>query len=118
MKYITIDKSNALILFDAKNESVDSVSSTSSNIDYLWIAPANGMININGNDEPVEVGDIILRLYSIDDSPKREYVLLKNDGLKSYYKKLADYNNAIRAKYDTKESELTVCPVADCDKIK
>ena len=118
MKYITSDKSNALILFDAKNESIDGVYSSSSNIDYLWIAPANGMININGNDEPVEAGDIVLRLYSIDDSQKREYVLLKNDGLKSYYKKLTDYNNAIRAKYDIKESELAGWPVVDCANTK
>lgn len=118
MKYITSDKSNALILFDAKSESIDSVSSTSYNVDYLWIAPVNGVININGNDELVEVGDIILRLYSIGDGPKREYILLKNDDLKSYYKRLTDYNNAIRTKYDIKESESTSCLSPTADRIK
>ena len=118
MKYITSDKSNVLILFDAKNESVDGIFQTSSNIDYLWIAPVNGVIHINGNDELVEAGDIVLRLYSINDDPKREYILLKNDDLKSYYKRLTDYNNAIRTKYDIKESESANCLNPTAGRIK
>ena len=106
MKYITANKTNALILFDEKNEIVNGIDSISSNVDYLWIAPEDGTITINGNVELVEVGDIILRLYSIGDGPNREYFLLKDDNLKSYYKRLIDYNNLMREKYAAKDSLL------------
>ena len=114
MKYITVNKTNALILFDEKNEIVNGIDSTSSNVDYLWIAPEDGTITINGDLKLVETGDIILRLYSISDDPNREYVLLKDDNLKSYYKRLTDYNNAIRAKYDIKEKKLAKCSDSTC----
>ena len=103
MKYITANKTNVLILFDEKNEIVNGTGSTSSNIDYLWIAPEDGTIIINGDIKLVEAGDIILRMYGINDKYNREYVLLKDYNLKSYYKRLIDYNNLTREKYATKD---------------
>ena len=107
MKYITANKTNAIILFDEKNEIVNGIDSTSSNIDYLWIAPEDGTITINGDIKLVEAGDIILRMYGINDDPNREYILLKDDNLKSYYKRLIDYNNLMREKYAAKDSLLS-----------
>ena len=104
MKYITANKTNALILFDEKNETVNGIYSTNSNIDYLWVAPEDGTITINGDLKPVEAGDIILRMYGISDDYNREYVLLKDYNLKSYYKRLIDYNNLRIEKYATKEN--------------
>ena len=104
MKYITANKTNALILFDEKNEIVNGIDSTSSNIDYLWVAPEDGMITINGDLKLVEAGDIILRMYGISDHPNGEYILLKDDNLKSHYKRLIDHNNLMREKYAAKEN--------------
>jgi hypothetical protein len=106
MKYITANKTNSLILFDEKNEIVNGIDSTCTNIDYLWIAPEDGTITINGDLKPVEAGDIILRMYGINDDYNREYVLLKDYNLKSYYKRLIDYNNLIREKYAIKDSPV------------
>ena len=104
MKYITTNKTNGIILFDSENEIANVVSSTYTNIDYLWVAPENGPITMNGDTKLVEAGDVILRLYGINDSDNMEYVLLKDDNIKSYYKRLIDYNNLIIEKRATKDN--------------
>ena len=103
MKYVTTNKTNGIILFDSENEIANVVSSTYTNIDYLWVAPENGTITINGDTKLVEAGDVILRLYGISDGNDMEYILLKDDNIKSYYKRLIDHNNLIREKRSTED---------------
>lgn len=104
MKYITTNKANGIILFDSENEIANVVSSTYTNIDYLWVAPENGTITMNGDTKLIEAGDVILRLYGISDGSNMEYILLKDDNIKSYYKRLIDHNNLIREKRSTEDS--------------
>ena len=104
MKYITTNKTNGIILFDSENEIANVVSSTYTNIDYLWVAPENGTITMNGDTKLVEAGDVILRLYDISDGSNMEYILLKDDNIKSYYKRLIDHNNLIREKRSTEDN--------------
>lgn len=104
MKYLTINKTNGIILFDSENEIANVVSSTYTNIDYLWVAPENGTITINGDTKLVEAGDVILRLYGINDGNNMEYILLKDDNIKAYYKRLIDNNNLIREKRSTEDN--------------
>ena len=104
MKYITTNKTNGIILFDSENEIANVVSSTYTNIDYLWVATENGTITINGDTKLVEAGDVILRLYGINDGNKMEYILLKDDNIKSYYKRMIDHNNLIKEKRSTEDS--------------
>ena len=104
MKYVTTNKTNGIILFDSENEIANAVSSTYTNIDYLWVAPENGTITMNGDTKLVEAEDVILRLYGINDGNNMEYILLKDDNIKSYYKRLIDYNNLIIEKRATKDN--------------
>ena len=91
MKYLTVNRGSQIILFDKKNETANAISYMSTNIDYLWIAPEDGTITINGNIEAISAGDVIIRLYGLGDYEDREYIVLKDDNLKSYYKRLADH---------------------------
>ena len=104
MKYVTTNKTNGIILFDSENEIANAVSNTYTNIDYLWVAPENGTITMNGDTKLVEAGDVILRLYGISDGSNMEYILLKDDNIKSYYKRLIDHYNLIREKCHTEDS--------------
>ena len=95
MKYLTVNRGSEIVLFDEKNETANTVSYRNTNIDYLWVAPEDGTITINGNVEVVNAGDVILRLYGFGDYDGREYIVLKDDNLKSYYKRLADHEEKI-----------------------
>ena len=110
MKYLTVNRGSQIILFDKKNETANAISYMSTNIDYLWIAPEDGTITINGNIEAISAGDVILRLYGFGDHENREYIVLKDDNLKSYYKRLADHE-----KNDQKEIKYAGSPDLACD---
>ena len=109
MKYLTVNRASEIILFDEKNETANTVSYRHTNIDYLWIAPEDGTITINGNVGMINAGDVILRLYGFGDHDGREYIVLRDDRLKSYYKRLADHEEKmIKKKY-------AGSPDPDCD---
>ena len=76
MNYILDSKVNSLIgISDDKQVSL--YSSEYGNIDYLYIVKEAGELDYYGQKYDVEVGDIILRLYSrSEDSNKREIVII------------------------------------------
>ena len=111
MKYLTVNRGSQIILFDEKNETANAISYMSTNIDYLWTAPEDGTITINGNVEVVNAGDVILRLYGFGDYEDREYIVLKDDNLKSYYKRLADHEE----KMIKKKIKYAGSPDLTCD---
>ena len=76
MNYILDSKVNSLIgISDDKQVSL--YSSEYGNIDYLYIVKEAGELDYYGQKYDVEVGDIILRLYSRgEDSNKREIVII------------------------------------------
>ena len=76
MNYILDSRVNALVgISDDKKISL--YSSEYGNIDYLYIVKEAGELDYYGQKYDVEVGDIILRLYSrSEDSNKREIVVI------------------------------------------
>ena len=76
MNYILDSRVNALVgISDDKKISL--YSSEYGNIDYLYIVKEAGELDYYGQKYDVEVGDIILRLYSrSEDSNKREIVII------------------------------------------
>ena len=76
MNYILDSKVNSLIgISDDKQVSL--YSSEYGNIDYLYIVKEAGELDYYGQKYDVEVGDIILRLYSrSENSNKREIVII------------------------------------------
>lgn len=76
MNYILDSRVNSLVgISDDKKISL--YSSEYGNIDYLYIVKEAGELDYYGQKYDVEVGDIILRLYSrSEDSNKREIVVI------------------------------------------
>lgn len=76
MNYILDARVNSLVgVSDDKKISL--YSSEYGNIDYLYIVKEAGELDYYGQKYDVEVGDIILRLYSrSEDSNKREIVII------------------------------------------
>lgn len=76
MNYILDSRVNSLVgISDDKQISL--YSSEYGNIDYLYIVKEAGELDYYGQKYDVEVGDIILRLYSrSEDSNKREIVII------------------------------------------
>ena len=76
MNYILDSRVNSLVgISDDKKISL--YSSEYGNIDYLYIVKEAGELDYYGQKYDVEVGDIILRLYSrSEDSNKREIVII------------------------------------------
>lgn len=88
IKYLGINEGNGLIKFNKENEELKVLNNQSSMIDWLWIADEDG--ELNGKE--VKAGDIILRMYGIDDRYKREYFIINDEALKDYYKRVIEYH--------------------------
>ena len=82
-------KGSRLIKFNDETKEVNTIDNTSANIDWLWIANEDGVIN--GNE--VNAGDIIVALYDVTGTRDcdREIFVIKDAVLIDYYKRLRDY---------------------------
>ena len=76
MNYILDSRVNALVGI-SDDRQISLYHSEYGNIDYLYIVKEAGELDYYGQKYDVEVGDIILRLYSrSEDSNKREIVII------------------------------------------
>ena len=76
MNYILDSRVNSLVGV-SDDRQISLYSSEYGNIDYLYIVKEAGELDYYGQKYDVEVGDIILRLYSrSEDSNKREIVVI------------------------------------------
>lgn len=76
MNYILDSRVNSLVGI-SDDRQISLYSSEYGNIDYLYIVKEAGELDYYGQKYDVEVGDIILRLYSrSEDSNKREIVII------------------------------------------
>lgn len=85
----------SIVKFNDENLSVDTISNIITNIDWLWILDEDGEFD----GTPVEAGDILIRFLTIhnngDRFAEKEYVLVKDEALKNYYKRLAEYRKKL-----------------------
>lgn len=85
VKYIYA-KSNQLIKFDKDTENISCLNHTVSNINWIWIADEDGVLN----DEEVKAGDVIISFYDVTDDGRR-IIVVKDQKIKDFYKELSDY---------------------------
>lgn len=108
MNYILDSRVNSLVgISDDKQISL--YSSEYGNIDYLYIVKEAGELDYYGQKYDVEVGDIILRLYSrSEDSNKREIVIIPAVCAKSWVDNMTmrrETENRLEEKYTKTASE-------------
>ena len=108
MNYILDSRVNALVgISDDKQISL--YSSEYGNIDYLYIVKEAGELDYYGQKYDVEVGDIILRLYSrSEDSNKREIVVIPAVYAKQWVDNMTmrrETENRLEEKYTKTASE-------------
>ena len=108
MNYILDSRVNSLVgISDDKQISL--YSSEYGNIDYLYIVKEAGELDYYGQKYDVEVGDIILRLYSrSEDSNKREIVIIPAVYAKQWVDNMTmrrETENRLEEKYTKTASE-------------
>ena len=104
---------SSLYKFDKETESIDCVHSTYTNIDYLWIADATGVAKVNGEDKVVNAGDVVLCMYGAEDRSKREYIIINDPALRSYYSRVSDSDAAKRMKGKISHN-IDCCEDSEC----
>lgn len=106
IKYIDVKTGYNLVKFDKENDEIKMLDSFSTNIDYMWIADEEGILN----DIHVNVGDLIIRMYGdtckLDD---RKTLVIKDEQLKNYYKDLKERMEARKAEREN------CCECCDCE---
>lgn len=103
IKYIDVKTGCKLIKFDKENDEIKMLDTFSTNIDYMWIADEEGILD----DIHVNVGDLIIRMYGdtykLDD---RKTLVIKDEQLKNYYK---DLKERMEARKDEREKDCECC---------
>lgn len=85
-KYISCNSSSNLIKYNKENDEITTLDHISSGIDWIWIADEDGIID----NKIVNKGDIILRMYGIEDD-NRQIIIIENRDLRDYYKRVEKY---------------------------
>ena len=96
-------KSSKLIKFNDETKEINIIDNTPANIDWLWIANEDGVIN--GNE--VNTGDIIVALYGIGGTGDREIFVIKDTALIDYYKRLCDYYEKKRKEREANTEQMS-----------
>lgn len=102
VKYTNINRSSYLVKFNKDNDEITILDNFSSNIDWMWIADEDG--ELDGKE--VKKGNIIFRMYGIG-CEDRELIIIKDEALKDYYRRLIEY-------WESKKSKDSNCECCDC----
>lgn len=108
IKYIKNDGCS-IIKFNTENLDTSLIANISTNINWIWILDEDGTLD----DEQVNAGDVLIRFYAVshkDKPSKKEYVLIKDERLKDYYKRLMEIKKEL-----FEESVKEPCNSCNCE---
>ena len=115
VKFCAKVKDSSIYKVDFEKEEFE-VISYFSDIDYHYIMPEDGILEItdkDGNKKSIEVKqyDMILKMYSTtDDYADKEYIVIDNPELKDYYRRRIE-----RLEADRKAREVAINEKNCCD---
>lgn len=107
VKYIYA-KSNQLIKFDKDTENISSLNNIVSNINWIWVADEDGVLN----DEEVKAGDVIISFYEVTGDGRR-VIVVKDQKVKDFYKELSDYYKM--RKLERQATKCCDCACCECE---
>ena len=108
IKYIDAKTGYNLIKFDKEKDEIKMLDSFGTNIDYMWIADEEGMLD----DIHVDAGDLIIRMYGYSGKINdRKTLVVKDEQLKNYY-------NALKEEVEARNAERENCCKCDTCRCK
>lgn len=104
IKYLDVTNGRDFIKFDKENEKMSALDNINSNVDWVWIIDEDG--EFNGKE--VKKGDVVFKMYSAtSDYNEREYIIIKDEALKDYYRRLKEF-------YDNQRKPTSKCCDCEC----
>lgn len=107
VRYIYV-KSSQLIKFDKDTENISCLDFTGANIDWIWVADEDGVLN----DEEVKAGDVIIAFYEVT-GDERRVIIVKDQKIKDFYKELSDYYKM--RKLERQATKYCDCACCECE---
>lgn len=117
IKYYSVDKLSNLIKIDSEVDALEGIEYITSNIDWIYRIPEDGILVYNDSTEEVKEGDIVFKMYDVEDkySSDRELIVIKDKKLIDYYSRL--YQHLLSKKKENAcdcENECEECCKASC----
>lgn len=109
VRYIYV-KSSQLIKFDKDTENISCLDFTGANIDWIWVADEDGVLN----DEEVKAGDVIISFYEVT-GDERRVIIVKDQKIKDFYKELSDHYKTRKLERQATKCCDCACPECECE---
>ena len=111
IKYVVNKNTPHVLKLDTDNTDNINVMDCEWCIDYMYYIEESGVFVIDGQSFDVKEGDVIVKLYGIEDSRNKEYLIISHPQLADYMRRKKIYENS-RSKKDISKS----CEECDCCK--
>lgn len=85
-KYVFPKNTSVAFILDTDTLDLKSIGSSSMNIDYTYIAPEDGIVNVNGVDKEVKKGDFLIKMYSKFYGEEQPIFIIQDPELIEYIK--------------------------------
>ena len=109
-KYVTSNRD--LIVFDTDTMDVDTVAPCRTAIDWIYIAPHDGVLN---DGTPVKKGQVVMLMYGFDraELPKlpRKTIVIQDEVFAEHVRKFNELDKVERNCYEGDAMCETCCPV-------
>ena len=100
-----------LIVLDTDTMDVDAVGNCSTSIDWMYIAPDDGVLN---DGTPVKKGQLIVRMYGVDEGGPQELprktIVIQDEIFTEHVRKFNEISEAKRNCYQRELMGKTCCP--------
>lgn len=90
IKYIIKKDISNAVKIDTDTNNVD-ILKTEWVIDRTYFIDKTGVCVMDGQSFDVKEGDMIIKLYAIDEKSDKEYVIISNPQITDYFNRLAEY---------------------------
>lgn len=106
-KYV-LDKRKSIIKLNTDTLDIEYIDRVY-DIDYMWIIDEDGILIRSGKEYKVEKGDIVLRMYRLNNEEEGDLIIINNSDLNDYFERKKKFFEEMEKQKCTEK----VC--RDCD---